>query len=113
VLENSIPEGADVDQLASATRPQYAPVFVVTDEVEAVVGGRDAVLFHVAERPTEDPTSRVGIQLLTVVGSSGWTASCMVEAFDESLIAGELEICDSVVRTIKITTPTELTAART
>jgi hypothetical protein len=107
-----LPAEIDSDQYAALSIQAFEsllPNFTASEQIRANVGGRDSVLLH-GSFPLSDLVPGVDgyswlVALLTTEGSTGWSTTCTVLGSETSADAEDLETCNSVVRTFKLSSP--------
>jgi len=108
----ALPPNIDSDQYADATKQALVdtlPNYTLSEQTKAIVGGRDSVLLH-GSFPVSDLVPEVDgtswqVMLITTEGSRGWAVTCTVIGLEASADPDNLETCNSVVRTFKLSSP--------
>jgi hypothetical protein len=112
IATEALPAKIDSDQYAAATKQALVdalPNYTLSEQTKAIVGGRDSVLLH-SSFPVSDLVPGVDgyssqVMLITTEGARGWAVSCTIIGSEASADPDDLETCNSVVRTFKLSSP--------
>ncbi|MGI9578336.1 MAG: hypothetical protein ACR2OH_09070 [Microthrixaceae bacterium] len=109
VTVEALPEELGVDEYVEGGRQaleELIPSYQATEQVNTVVGGREAVLvfssYQLSELDPAEDGRAWNVELVTTDGSAGWTISCTQIVADGSAPPPDRDECNTVVRTFEI-----------